>query len=475
MKTNKNIFKIMTISIVTLFLFNCSDDIQEDNTLSEELNLQEDDLSTVPLESTLDFFNSLNTTNRLSRTSGDQNNIGLEIDIASLEQVDISDTDAKLNIANATTKFDNVETQILQIEIDGTLQTVLFHHIPEDTTDSNRYSARTAGYSFTGSVFTTSLSGTVMSGFRINLGKISGSFNFRTPIYNTDPDPCWGIGCGIALDEVVISSPSNYAAVNHTTMDNRSHQWNRSSNNYSSMGTAFANYYWQKKERERQKKIKDFEKEIDDKDLKNCMKSILNSLKNINNSVGDIIAKFAGNTPGFNWEVKDGPLSGGTGQTSISYNRSTGTATSTFDSQAWKDASDLSWARTILHESIHANIVASFGNDYFQAQQTFSDFFREFQDSRNPNYNDLQHAEIVRNYVGDIANSLKEYGVAKGYNLSDEFYNDLAWGGLQETDAFKSKPINEQERILNVSAIELTGKDLNGQSKTKKGKDAGCE
>ena len=48
MKTNKNIFKIMTISIVTLFLFNCSDDIQEDNTLSEELNLQEDDLSTGP-------------------------------------------------------------------------------------------------------------------------------------------------------------------------------------------------------------------------------------------------------------------------------------------------------------------------------------------------------------------------------------------------------------------------------------------
>ena len=246
MKTNKNIFKIMTISIVTLFLFNCSDDVQEDNPLSEDQSLQEDDLSTVPLESTLDFFNSLNTTNRLNRVSGDQNNIGLEIDIASLEQVDISDTDAKLNIANATTKFDNVETQVLQIEIDGTLQTVLFHHIPEDTTATNRSSSRTTGYSFTGSVFTTNLSGTVLSGFRINLGNISGSFNFSTPIYNTDPDPCWGIGCGIDLDEVVITSPSNYAAVNHTTMNNRAYQWGRSNNNYSSMGTAFANYYWQK-------------------------------------------------------------------------------------------------------------------------------------------------------------------------------------------------------------------------------------
>ncbi len=37
MKT-KNIFKIMAISIVTLVLFNCSDDLQEENVLSESLN-----------------------------------------------------------------------------------------------------------------------------------------------------------------------------------------------------------------------------------------------------------------------------------------------------------------------------------------------------------------------------------------------------------------------------------------------------
>ena len=34
--------------------------------------------------------------------------------------------------------------------------------------------------------------------------------------------------------------------MNHTTMNNRAYQWGRSSNNYSSMGTAFANYYNQK-------------------------------------------------------------------------------------------------------------------------------------------------------------------------------------------------------------------------------------
>ena len=213
---------------------------------------------------------------------------------------------------------------------------------------------------------------------------------------------------------------------------------------------------------------------IDDSQLKPCMKTILKDLKGLNKGVAEIIKKFAGNTPGFNWVAKDGNLTGGTGQTKVSYNRVNKTATSTFDSQAWPNASDMSWARTMLHESIHAYIVASFGVNYTQAQLTFADYFREYQNSRNPNLNDLQHAEIVRNYVNDIAVSLKNYGVVKGYNLSDQFYNDLSWGGLQSTNAFQSLPSSQQTRILNVSSVELTGKDTNNQTKTKKGTNAGC-
>src|SRR5690606_16594293 len=101
-----------------------------------------------------------------------------------------------------------------------------------------------------------------------------------------------------------------------------------------------------------------FEYRINDANLRPCMKSILINLTNLTTGVGHIVTTFAGNTPGYNWEVKDGSLNGQTGSTSTHYNTSTGTATTTFDSQAWPDATDLSWARTILHESVHAYVVA---------------------------------------------------------------------------------------------------------------------
>lgn len=252
MKTNKNIFKNIAIAIVTLLLFNCSDEIQEDNSIIEELNLQEDGLSTVPLDNTFDFFNTLNTSNKLNKSSTDKNNIDLKIDLESLKQVDITNTDAKLNIANATTKFDNVETQVLQIEIDGEIQTVLFHHIPENNADSADTNNIATTSSFTGSVFSTDLSGIVLSGFDISNGNILGTFNFSTTSYSTDPEPCWGITCGITLNEVVItsnaSSTSNWAYSNYANTTNvmMNYQFVRSTNNYSSMGTAYANYYIQK-------------------------------------------------------------------------------------------------------------------------------------------------------------------------------------------------------------------------------------
>lgn len=214
--------------------------------------------------------------------------------------------------------------------------------------------------------------------------------------------------------------------------------------------------------------------------------------------IGNIVNKFAGNYPGFNWRVEDGSLSGQTGQTSNSYNRLTGTVTTTFDSQTWLDASDLSWARTIFHESIHAYIVAYTRTDPINAKTAFADLFLDNINNLYPNLNDTQHAEIVRNYVNDIAISLEEYGSNKGYLLSAQFYQDLAWGGLthwrkrdasnnyvndssgnpiyEETTWFKNAYPNSLDRlrIIDVINIELTKKDSNGNTKTQKGTNAGC-
>ncbi|WP_318343204.1 hypothetical protein [Flagellimonas baculiformis] len=242
----------------------------------------------------------------------------------------------------------------------------------------------------------------------------------------------------------------------------------------------------------------DFEDIIDDTKLKPCLKNILKDLKTLNKGVGHIVQKFAGNTPGFNWQVKDGSLTGSTGQTSSRYDRATGTVTTTFDSQNWKQATDLSWARTILHESVHAYIVSYIKTDPINAQLTFADLFNDFNKKKYSNLNDTQHAEIARNFVKDISVSLREYGMMNGYSLPNQFYEDMAWAGLtdwskrdsmgniikdshgkpiyEETPWFKATvPSNtDRKRIKNTFTIELRGSDSYGNKKPQKGSNAGC-
>lgn len=73
-----------------------------------------------------------------------------------------------------------------------------------------------------------------------------------------------------------------------------------------------------------------------------------------------------------------------------------------------------------------------------------------------------------------MADILQEYGQLKGYTMDRQFYEDLGWGELQGTNAFNSLSTTVKNRILDVSAIELTGKDRYGNNKTQKGSDAGC-
>ena len=223
---------------ISLLLWNC-----EKNETLEELNLQESELKTVPIENSMSFFKTIHN-NTLSKSVAKGNNdISLKIDIESLEQVALTNTDAKLTIANASTKIENIETQILQIEIDGELQTVLFHHVPENNTAERTTSNRSSSSYFSGSVYTTNLSGMVLSGFKINNGNVLGSFNIFTGSYSTDPTDPICYTCGIQqLDEILITSNTSYNPI-YTNMDSRGYQWNRSSNNYSSMGTAYANFF----------------------------------------------------------------------------------------------------------------------------------------------------------------------------------------------------------------------------------------
>jgi hypothetical protein len=228
---------------------------------------------------------------------------------------------------------------------------------------------------------------------------------------------------------------------------------------------------------------------IDDSNLKPCMRSVLYDVKQLSNgSVADIIQKFSGAIPGYNWEVKDGALTGSQNAfTSQIYNKQLGMVTTIFDASKFQNASDLSVARTILHESIHAYLIAHFRVDPLNANKTYPDLVKDYALSLyGGNANDLQHAEFVRNFVNEIALALSEFGSNKGYNLGAQFYQDLAWGGLthivnsngtvSETTWFISTFPNasDRKRVLDVIQVELIKTDTNGTTQTQKGKSAGC-
>ena len=204
------------------------------------------------------------------------------------------------------------------------------------------------------------------------------------------------------------------------------------------------------------------------------MQTIMNDLKTLTKGVGQIVVKFAGTNQDYNWEVVDGTLPQGTAATNppALYNSSTGTITTTFDSQSWLNATDLSWARTMLHEAVHADLAVYFAINRPGWVATYPQMVAEW--GRLQNWNDVHHEEIARSIVNDISLALKEYGAKKGYNLSQQFCDDMAWAGLQNTAVFKSLPTTDQDRILNTIAVELTGKDTNGQNQPQKGTKAGC-
>jgi len=215
-----------------------------------------------------------------------------------------------------------------------------------------------------------------------------------------------------------------------------------------------------------------WEKQIEDSQLEPCMQSIMTDLKNLNKGVGEIIQKFAGDLDGYNWEVKEGKLSQGTGMTLTRYNNSTGTTTSIFDSKSWPNASDLSWARTILHEAVHAKLVAHYNVDRPDFLGTYTDMVQDWNTYQN--WEIVHHEEFARSLIKGITDALEEFGIQRGYSHHRQFYQDMSWAGLQETEIFKKLPSAVRERILNVNSIELTGKDLSQISQTQKGTDAGC-
>lgn len=206
-------------------------------------------------------------------------------------------------------------------------------------------------------------------------------------------------------------------------MNNRAYQWGRSSNNYSSMGTAFANYYWQKAARDFYDRIKN---ELSGKS--DCVYDKLfgTAVKN-HNLIRSTFLEFGGqNYTGadLTYRLQNNLVNSEGVVLSGSFKQIGNEYIISLNADLIAVRSPIEIARTIIHESTHALLRKR----YNSATGAFIELFGEYM-RQNSGSNDVTHAIMRDHYISQISNVLKQFD---NNRESQQFYDDLAWEGLHE-------------------------------------------
>ncbi|WP_142683833.1 hypothetical protein [Chitinophaga polysaccharea] len=187
-----------------------------------------------------------------------------------------------------------------------------------------------------------------------------------------------------------------------------------------------------------------------------CLINILERIRGLGQTytLGIMIRKIDGNAPGWNWTIKEGKLGTGLNAQTHVEGRS---VTTVLNYDVLKNATELSIARTIFHEAVHAHISLYFINDPINANKSYPDIVNAYINSKNPDYNKIQHDQMINFFVGEIAEAMFRYGNAAGYTEKIGIYSDLAWGGLDFWNNSQVMTQQAKERIQARLEAEQTG------------------
>lgn len=204
---------------------------------------------------------------------------------------------------------------------------------------------------------------------------------------------------------------------------------------------------------------------INTENLDDCTKSIFNKIKE-SNSIENVISRFSGENSFFNWTLETKPESSFFNNANSAETGWTTGATNSYTTKigsSFKDsATDMSIARTLVHEAIHAYIL-SYLESGTSLIQTFPVMFKNMVSKKygipNDNLQRYHHEEVALNYVNSISEALAGWD---NNNHEPQFYKDLAWGGLFETDIFQDTNLlsdTDRTRIFNVNNSENINDD----------------
>lgn len=129
-------------------------------------------------------------------------------------------------------------------------------------------------------------------------------------------------------------------------------------------------------------------------------------------------------------------------------------------------------ARSIIHESVHAYLVALSASDPSGFASAFPFFWPDY-DSIQTKFgfsgsaNTAHHNEFIRSFVSSMARYLKALGQNRGYSMSDQFYEYISWGGLHNAPLYDTMSAQDKNIIQQTLDSEQTGSNSRGA-------DAGC-
>lgn len=214
-----------------------------------------------------------------------------------------------------------------------------------------------------------------------------------------------------------------------------------------------------------------FDARIKDSLTHTCLDIVFQNIERLSGGISEIVYTFSDSIPFFNWEIREDSLPELIPAATKNFYED-GYIVTSLDFSKLKHSTDLAVAITIMHEVIHAYLLAYFRYDSSFVRDSYPQLMEEYIDDKY-SLAQAQHDQMVVSYINQLFTSLKEYGKFLGYHISDQVYSDLAWSGLIDTHAFAVKPEDEKNRIKSRIAAEFY--DIQQGSVVPEGKGLYCE
>lgn len=433
-RKTKSFVRVIMLLLIALLMFNCQND-------EISLNQLQDKIETVTIDEAKNFLMHSRSNSSAKSTNNEFENL----EFNKIAQEKIKGSDQLLTVIPFATNDDHENSRVLMLKIDKEIKSVVFTMYPDDNSVNE---------SFSGKLFTYSLSGNFINGFRAKDGIIISQFFENNSVLNINTESgqvsTLTRKSPVQLNEVVVKGkPKTVDAIdvfgpsifNDFDSGNTYYSWD-AGGGYSGVT------------------VPTVVEIIDGLTGKaKCINSLLN--QNGNLFVQKLLANFSGKSE-FDIKISSvdkvtvrdaqGNLIELNGETTYS-SKNPSLINISISTSRSNDQSALDATRTILHEYIHADIIRKlYTRNNIPEALAFNKVYEKYGN---------QHGTMAALYLSSMKEALKEFHknvLTEDYKKytnyydeapSDAFYEALAWGGLKESNvkAWEDLPAEKKAEI----------------------------